>query len=244
MTVQRSPQVSLEEYYEKTPFRECLDTMFREQPLKSSLAILGLLGLAFGFGFFIAVTVNPSASTAPKPETVSANPAEIARLRSELERVTQKADADLAELRSKQEADLKAMKANYDSDLVYANEQVKKYLDLMGKSPESRKRETFLNLYLSYQTAVEISKSSPLPMTTDEKHNAAQSLQRFLAANLSLNPTQQEAAGLVFMIQPKGDKFDLAVECGGVLRAIAPEVSDGLQEQLKAAAKREKPAGK
>lgn len=238
MTVQRSPQVRL--YPDDMSLKELLVALYRNFVWFYGVGFVGVIGAGV-IGFLLASEGNQS-QIATANENARKAEENLKLCQTETANAKTKAEADLAELKSKSESDLKALKSKYDFDLVYYDSQVKKYLAMMGKSPESRKRETFLNLLISYQTTSEIAKNSPLPMTANEKQNSIASLQNFISDNLDMSQESQNQLGLIFVIEPKDQGFNLSVDCGGVLRFIPTEISDPLTEKLKKAFEKQKKA--
>ncbi|MBI4750430.1 MAG: hypothetical protein HY774_18265 [Acidobacteria bacterium] len=238
MSVQRSPQVSL--YYEDLTIGEMLRMMIDQHPLPVFGMVLVLLVLAGGLGFEVGRNlVNNQGGKTSGTQSGGSN--EVGQLRQELTQcqtefsnLKASSAAQINVLQRRVETEAKTMQMRYEYDLDFLNRRVDEYREIVGRTPEARKREAFLNLLISYQTANDFARRQESPQTVQNRERTIEELQKFVLTNLKLTPTERTLFDFSLIVEPNGASYRVTAQAGNSRRLIPAQVIDPIAAQIRA----------
>lgn len=237
MSVQRSPQVTL--YYEDLTIGEMLKLMI-SQHLLPVFGILGvILVLAGGLGFELGRNLASNQGGKPVGTQNAASDSgqlrqDLTQCQTELSNLKASSSAQIAVLQRKVETEAKTMQMRYEYDLDFLNRRVDEYREIVGRTPEARKRETFLNLLISYQTANDFARRQESPQTVQNRERTIEALQKFVLTNLKLTPTERTLFDFSLIAEPNGATYRVTAQAGSSRRLIPAEVIDPIAAQIRA----------
>lgn len=207
------------------------------------LPVLGILGvilvLAGGLGFELGRNLASNQGGKPVGTQNAASDSgqlrqDLTQCQTELSNLKASSSAQIAVLQRKVETEAKAMQMRYEYDLDFLNRRVDEYREIVGRTPEARKRETFLNLLISYQTANDFARRQESPQTVQNRERTIEALQKFVLTNLKLTPTERALFDFSLIAEPNGVTYRVTAQAGNSRRLIPAEVIDPIAAQIRA----------